>query len=142
MPYAPWISPKSGNYLHSRQVRKRQGPREGERNYSRSAKLLPGRSPNFTERAIFYRVPAAPFDVSRVHAPTYTFALLCSLLFFLSLSLFFPSHRTIHARYLLFAARPCRTRHCACARACEPGCTFTLLSISLPRFGGTFDALP
>lgn len=43
MPYAPWISPKSGNYLHSRQVRKRRGRRSKRvrRNYSRSAKLLP-----------------------------------------------------------------------------------------------------
>lgn len=45
MPYAPWISPKSGNYLHSRQVRKGRGRRRRSkrvrRNYSRSAKLLP-----------------------------------------------------------------------------------------------------
>lgn len=46
MPYAPWISPKSSNYLHSREVRKRQGEAEG-RNYSRSSKLLPMDQPRY-----------------------------------------------------------------------------------------------
>lgn len=60
MPYAPWISPKSGNYLHSRQVRKEAGEavEEGEAELLEIGEAFAGRGPNFTERAIFYRTDA------------------------------------------------------------------------------------
>lgn len=170
MPYAPWISPKSGNYLHSRQVRKGRGRRRRSkrvrRNYSRSAKLLPAAvrislneqfsiAPTLFNASVhlyFSLSLSLSFCVCVFFSPLFPpfFPLLSSSfsrtrVLFLSPRFFFPLCVDISFCSLLIRFAPpspllCeRIRVCPCARGIES--PFTLLSISLPRFDGTFDAL-
>lgn len=169
MPYAPWISPKSGNYLHSRQVRKRRGRRSKRvrRNYSRSAKLLPA-AVRISLNEQFSIAPTL-FNASvhlyfSLYLSLFPMRVCFSLPFFLhfppspllSLSLSYADSISFSAFFfslcvdisfcsLLIRFTPpsppsCeRICVCPCARGIES--PFTLLSISLPRFDGTFDAL-
>lgn len=167
MPYAPWISPKSGNYLHSRQVRKRRGRRSKRvrRNYSRSAKLLPAAvrislneqfsiAPTlfnasvhlyfslylFPMRVCFslpfflHFPPSPPLSLSPSYADSISFS---AFFFSLCVDISFCS---LLIRFTPPSPPSCeRICVCPCARGIES--PFTLLSISLPRFDGTFDAL-
>lgn len=170
MPYAPWISPKSGNYLHSRQVRKGRGRRRRSkrvrRNYSRSAKLLPAAvrislneqfsiAPTLFNASVhlyFSLSLSLSFCVCVFFSPLFPPFFPPSLFLFLSHAgsisfsafFFFPLCVDISFCSLLIRFAPpspllCeRIRVCPCARGIES--PFTLLSISLPRFDGTFDA--
>lgn len=168
MPYAPWISPKSGNYLHSRQVRKRRGRRSKRvrRNYSRSAKLLPAAvrislneqfsiAPTLFNASVHLYFSlylslfpmrvcfSLPFFLHFPPSPPLSLSLVRGFYFFLPV--FFSLCVDISFCSLLIRFTPpsppsCeRICVCPCARGIES--PFTLLSISLPRFDGTFDAL-
>lgn len=171
MPYAPWISPKSGNYLHSRQVRKGRGRRRRSkrvrRNYSRSAKLLPAAvrislneqfsiAPTLFNASVHLYFSLSLFLMRAcvcVFLSPFSSIFPPSLFLFLSHAgsisfsafFFFPLCVDISFCSLLIRFAPpspllCeRIRVCPCARGIES--PFTLLSISLPRFDGTFDAL-
>lgn len=167
MPYAPWISPKSGNYLHSRQVRKRRGRRSKRvrRNYSRSAKLLPAAvrislneqfsiAPTLFNASVhlYFSLYLSLFPMRVFFSPLFPpfspFSSSFSLSlrgFYFFLPVFFSLCVDISFCSLLIRFTPpsppsCeRICVCPCARGIES--PFTLLSISLPRFDGTFDAL-
>lgn len=178
MPYAPWISPKSGNYLHSRQVRKRRREGRGRskrvrRNYSRSAKLLPAAvrislneqfsiAPTLFNASVhlYFSLSlslSSPFPCVCVFLSPFflhfspfssssSFSLSRAQILFLSprFFFFFPLRRYF---FLLVAHSFCASPYLLCERICVCPCArgiespFTLLSISLPRFDGTFDAL-
>lgn len=169
MPYAPWISPKSGNYLHSRQVRKRRGRRSKRvrRNYSRSAKLLPAAvrislneqfsiAPTLFNASVHLYFSlylslfpmrvcfSLPFFLHFPPSPPLSLSLSRTRILFLSPRFFFPLRRYFFllVAHSFYASLPSLLwTYMRVSMREGPESPFTLLSISLPRFDGTFDAL-